>query len=302
MKRLYHYRNGNYTVDIFEDGTKVRFTHEDEFDAAFPENIDIKITNWCDIGCAFCHENSTTKGKHGEIVNLAPFFNTLRPGTELAIGGGKVTSHPDLRKFLELLKERNIIPNITVQEREILDSHELIQQLIDEKLVYGVGISLSKFDPFVIEFAKKNKNCVFHLINGIHTPEQYDKIKDQDLKILILGYKTFRRGVSYFEHFSEAVKKNQKWVRENIQTILRQFKVVSFDNLAINQIDMKSELSTEVWDEFYMGDDGQHTMYIDLVEEKFAMSSTRDQRYDLLPTIDEMFQFVKKESKEKHNA
>ena len=37
---LYKYKNGNYMVRIFEDGTKERYTLEDEFNPTFPERID----------------------------------------------------------------------------------------------------------------------------------------------------------------------------------------------------------------------------------------------------------------------
>lgn len=42
-----------------------------------------------------------------------------------------------------------------------------------------------------------------------------------------------------------------------------------------------------------MGNDGQFTMYVDLVNQKFAKSSTSEQRFELLPTINEMFSRVK---------
>lgn len=45
------YINGNYTVQInLNDGTKIRETEDDEFNASFAENIDIKICDYCDIG------------------------------------------------------------------------------------------------------------------------------------------------------------------------------------------------------------------------------------------------------------
>ena len=44
------YINGNYTVKIYEDGTKIRETKEDEFISSFPESIDLKITNRCNMG------------------------------------------------------------------------------------------------------------------------------------------------------------------------------------------------------------------------------------------------------------
>lgn len=43
---LSKYNNGNYTVEIYNDGTKIRETKEEDFIASFPENIDLKITNY----------------------------------------------------------------------------------------------------------------------------------------------------------------------------------------------------------------------------------------------------------------
>ena len=62
---------------------------------------------------------------------------------------------------------------------------------------------------------------------------------------------------------------------------------------------MKSLMSEEQWNEFYMGDDGNFTMYIDLVTETFAKNSIAalDKRYGLFDNIDDMFTIVKKEGK-----
>ena len=67
-----NYPNGNYHVEIFEDGTKIRENNLDFFEAQFPENIDLKITNYCDVNCAFCHEDSTIRGEHSILD--AEFF------------------------------------------------------------------------------------------------------------------------------------------------------------------------------------------------------------------------------------
>ena len=77
--------------------------------------------------------------------------------------------------------------------------------------------------------------------------------------------------------------------------MLKEFNVVSFDNLAIKQLNVQSMLSQEDWEKFYMGDDGQHTMYIDLVEGVFAKNSTATKRYPLMNTIEEMFAVIKNE-------
>ena len=62
MNLLGIYKNGNFTTKLFSDGTKIRETEDDEFIPDFAENMDIKISNYCDMGCYFCHEGSTKYG------------------------------------------------------------------------------------------------------------------------------------------------------------------------------------------------------------------------------------------------
>ena len=120
MSVLGQYKNGNYTVTILQDGTKIRYNELDFFNPEKPESMDVKITNRCNIGCPMCHENSTCDGKHGDIMNL-PFFDTLLPYTEIAIGGGNPLSHPDFIPFLEKLKERNLISNMTINQIHFME-------------------------------------------------------------------------------------------------------------------------------------------------------------------------------------
>ena len=296
MNLIGFYKNGNFTTKIFSDGTKVRETEDNEFAPAFAENMDIKITNCCDMGCKFCHEGSTVDGKHGDILN-AKCIETLHSYQEVALGGGDVTSHPDLIPFLHKLKERKVIANITVNQKHFEEKQELIKYLVDEKLVYGIGVSLVNPTDSFISLIKKYPNAVIHVIKGIVKQEDIEKLADNNLKMLILGYKQLRRGKDYLSSKLFSVYANQEWLVENLPDIVEKFNTVSFDNLAIEQLDVQRLLSKEEWDEFYMGDDGTMTYYIDMVEQKFAKSSTApfEKRYDLLDSVDEMFKKIVKE-------
>ena len=42
---LKEYKNGNYSVLLYTDGTKEKVTEDDFFKADFPDSIDLKITN-----------------------------------------------------------------------------------------------------------------------------------------------------------------------------------------------------------------------------------------------------------------
>ena len=292
MKLLSRYKNNNYFVNLFSNGTKTRFTKDDEFVAEFPESIDFSITDWCDIGCEFCYKGCSTKGKHGDIMNL-PFIDTLIAGSEIALGGGKLTSHPELVPFLHKLKQKGIIASVTVHQYELENNIEFIEKLINEKLIYGIGISFKQMTPILKQFLDTYSNAVLHMINGIHTLEDFKAV--EGYKVLILGYKTCGRGIAYGEenaHGNEVMRLQQDLYNE-LPKMIKKYKVVSFDNLGIVQLEVKRVMSEKEWDEFYMGDDGQFTMYVDAVSEKFSRSSLQEKEFDLMDNIVDMFKIVK---------
>ena len=299
MELLGRYKNGNVVTTIYSDGTKERFTYDDEFHPAFAENMDIKICNRCDRGCRHCHEGSTPDGKLGDIMN-EKFIDTLHPYQECALGGGNILEHPDLIPFLYKLKDKRVVPNITLNQKHFEENIELVDDLISQKLIYGLGISLENPTTEFIEKVKRFPNAVIHVINGVVNPVQMEAMYNQNLKLLILGYKYLRRGVSWMEKAHADIAANQWWLYEHLPGLIGKFTVVSFDNLAIEQLAIKerwNEFSDRPWDEFYAGDDGMNTYYIDMVDRKFARSSTADfdKRYDLLDDVDEMFKLIKKE-------
>lgn len=291
-KILGRYKNGNYFVEIWDDGTKIRIQPDDDADfiPAFAENCDVKITDCCDGGCPFCYEGCTREGRHGELLNL-PLWNTLHPHTELAINGNDL-SHPQLEEFLKKMKNKQVIVNMTVNQKHFQRYYGKLCRLNDSGLIHGVGISLVKTDPYFIDMVGKAfPNAVIHTIAGITTPEQYQAMYDKNLKILVLGYKTRGRGQQYFSHNVASILENQLWLQENLKELPSHFNVVSFDNLALEQLHVKESgvLTNDEWNEFYMGDDGNYTFYIDLVDKTFAKNSVSDERYPLLDNIDDMF-------------
>lgn len=294
--------NGNTLTSIYDNGTKTRFTQDVDFVFAFAENMDVKICNYCDANCPYCHEGSSTSGKFGDILN-EKFIDTLHPYQEIAIGGGDATSHPDLIPFLEKLKNRKIIANMTVNQIHFEQKQELIKKLIDKELIYGLGVSLVRATDNFINLVKQYKNAVIHVINGIVTEEEIKKLSDNNLKILILGYKFLRRGSSFWDSNDNKIVNNQNWLYNNINNLKEHFEVISFDNLAIDQLEMRRFFSQKEWDEVYMGEEGTSTFYIDLVERKFAESSTAplNERYDLFDSVDDMFNIIKRNKQEREN-
>ena len=293
MKLLGRYQNGNYTTLIFSDGTKIRQTEDDDFRPAFAENCDIKITNMCDMNCPMCHENSTADGKHGDL-NMK-FLETLHPYTELALGGGNALLHPQLVPFLEKLQKQKVIANLTVNQKHFEENIDFLKDLCDKKLIYGLGVSLTRADKDFVDKIKLFPTAVVHTINGMLSKEQIDVLKDNDLKMLILGFKNFRRGSTYLAANSSEIEAKQKYLYDNLGELTKHFNLISFDNLALEQLNVRRLLADKEWEQFYMGDDGTMTFYIDLVNKQFASSSISTKRYPITDSIDDMFKTVLEE-------
>ena len=287
MEILHQYQNGNYTVTLYADGTKEKMTEEDEFIATFPDNMDLKLTNYCDMDCPMCHENASKEGAHASLD--APFLATLHKGTEIAIGGGNPLSHPDLLSFLERMKAQGVVCNMTVNETHLLAHMALLEEWLDQKLIYGLGISLNRYAEETIAFAMAHPSVVLHIICGIASPTDIQKIAKKQLKILLLGYKKHGRGEVYY---SDRVESRLNWMYRALPSIFGAFAVVSFDNLAIEQLDLRNRLKPEVFSSCYMGGDGEASMYVDLVKGEFGLSSISAERYPLLPSAQEMLAYL----------
>lgn len=247
------------------------------------------------MGCAFCHENSVVDGLHGNINH--PILSTLHPGQEIAIGGGNIFEHPDFEEFLIRLKDLGVISNITVNQHhiEIEENLNKVRQWQKEKLVYGVGISYNGSADYLKKVIKSlyiPENAVIHTIAGIHNLEP---LVSKELKVLILGYKSIRRGKDFINCHGATIRKKIVELEAKIPEYLESFKVLSFDNLALEQLNIKKYVSPEDWKAHYMGDDGSFTMYIDLVKEEFAKNSTSVDRYNLndYKSIEEIFNKIK---------
>lgn len=285
------YQNGNCTVEIFSDGTKVR-EYEDAPLPEYPESMDVKITNYCDAGCAFCHEMSTVEGKHGDLLGLGiTLFKELPAGIELAIGGGNPLSHPDLLPFLKQMKESGKICNITVNNFHLKRYLPVIKSLQKSQLIRGLGVSYNRAMRNDIELVKDD-NTVIHLIIGVHDLADLEFLcsKYENVKVLLLGYKTFGRGKTFAAAQQKAIDARiYEWYTKLPRFFNRQGLVLSFDNLAIEQLKVERFFKKDDWQTFYMGDDGHFSMYVDLVKKEYACASFSEARKPINNSISPLF-------------
>lgn len=291
MKLIARYKNGNLTTTLWDDGTRERFTMDDEFHPAFAENVDVHTSNRCDNGCAMCYANCTKDGEFGKLSGWH-FLKTLHRGTEMALNLNFPMAD-DFWDLLRYLKTQGIITNVTVNQNHFMKYGNVIEQMHNEGLIRAIGVSLTTPTPQFIEQIKKYPNAVIHVINGLFTEAQYNALKDNGLKVLILGYKDVGRGVEYHKTENPYVTKNQKWLYDNLVDMAHHFKVLSFDNLSLEQLEVRRLLTDAQWDEFYGGDDGTFTFFINLVEGYFSKNSLSEVKYPIGNlSMDEMFEII----------
>lgn len=282
MKTLASYKNGNVNVVLKEDGTKYRFWKGTQF-ILHPESVDVKITDYCDAGCPFCHEKSTRAGIHGDESYILNNLLSLPRGVEIAIGGGNPLSHPKLLLILESLKNKGLISNMTVNQLHVEKSLGFLKFLLESKLIHGLGISLipSLNGKGLKEVSDLSDNVVFHLINKVHTYTDFLNLKKKISKspsVLILGYKDFGRGKDY--------KNKLLGLNKDINDIFQNTETVLFDNLALEQLNLKSKFDDKTWEERYMGDEFTTSCFFDGVKQEFAPTSTSEKRYSYKNIID----------------
>jgi organic radical activating enzyme len=294
------YQNGPVTVSIYTDGTKIREWDENKYSLCpeldFAESIDCKITNQCDMKCPFCHEASTDNGKHGDIKKFMQLIDNadLPKGVELAVGGGNPMDHPEIWQFLRFCFNRGIIVNMTMNINHLMRANYfgMVMRSLDQDLIKGLGISvtdkqliLSDVLETINKFYKKSDNVVLHIIEGINdygtvvsSVKELNRLYSIKPKILILGKKDFGRFTTIEDHFKRLYNQRSITWYDNIIDFIKYVTnlegVVSLDNLAIDNFDLLERLPKDVIAANYMGKDGTHTFYCDVVNWEYAAQST----------------------------
>ena len=175
----------------------------------------------------------------------------------------------------------------------------MLIELIKKDIIRGVGISVTdnieRVATQLSTLQSYTNNVVYHVIAGVNTVEVLDKLCliSPNYKVLVLGYKQHGRGNKFYQLREKSVVDNLHRWYQFLPRYIGGDNIISFDNLAIKQLNVRRLFSDREWRRFYMGDDGTHTFYIDLIEKKFAKSSTTKTQHDLLGSNIEMFKQVR---------
>lgn len=171
----------------------------------FPWLVDVKITDHCGYGCAYCYQGSTRDGKHADAQDVGTLAANLEHGKcfEVAIGGGEPTKHPKFMDILDSFKRYGVTPNFTTRNVQYLTQHR--DEL--EKLVGAVAVSVDNLtDAKALARAAKKMGCDDYsggpfrlhaqIVDGVvrDVGTMRAVLADAGIKTTLLGYKTTGRG------------------------------------------------------------------------------------------------------------
>lgn len=294
---VYQIKNGNADITIDNDGTRV-IEFENKLQLDYPLNIDIRVSTQCSLGynpktgksfCTFCHESARTDGIECDYDQLRMKLNDLPEGIELAIGANSITS--DLIYFLGWAKNRGFICNLTVNQVHLKKYEIQLKYLIDKDFIAGLGVSFRSSDILIPKTIKNYSNTVLHVIAGIDSIEEILLLREKlgVRKVLVLGEKDFGFNQGNVELESRKHKEWRWWLGKMFEI----FDVVSFDNLALDQLKVKRFFKEDDWLVF---NQGEHSFYINAVDGYFAPSSRSNEKtsWDQL-TIQEYFKNLENE-------
>jgi len=271
---LKKYNNGNAVISIDTDGSRV-IEYENTLSLDYPLNIDIRVSTQCSFGqrpdgtyvlCNFCHESAKTDGKECDYDGLRDKLTGLPKGIELAIGANQFTS--GLYEFILWCSLQDYVVNLTVNQGHLKRDSEGLRHAIECGFIKGLGVSYrSSLKWDVPQFILDYENTVFHVIAGIDSFHEVESLAEKGVKkILVLGEKDFGFNHGKVDLTTRTHKEWLWWVRNMFNV----FDVVSFDNLALEQLKINRFFTDKNWGVF---NQGEHSFYINAVDKYFAPSS-----------------------------
>lgn len=249
--------------------------------ASIPELVDLKITDYCPIGCAFCYQDSTKDGVHASTSDLHTIIDSLAELEvfEIAIGGGEPTMHPDFLNILRYAKDRHVTPNFTTKSLAWLKKADTAKQILDTTGMFAFSVTdVSEIEKVLaslgmLQNERSNhytKKLSVQYVLGTTDLETFGAIAKfcvkNNIRLTILGYKQVGRGPAFTPH------DHTDWFSVLNDAYSNAWSPVGIDTAVVQQFE--SELKAAgIPEQWYHKDEGKFSAYIDGVAMTMAPSS-----------------------------
>jgi hypothetical protein len=276
---------GDYwTLFSRDSGAKIRLSFESPASqrevtkASAPELVDLKITDHCPYGCAFCYQGSTHAGKHADLKMISQAAHALARMKvfEVAIGGGEPTLHPKFVEILEEFRSYGVLPNFTTKSLAWLRDASVWPRIT--KVIGGFAYSVDKAE----DVRKLASLLEANSINDGLASVQYvmgssplyvlgqvvRECAHSNIRLTLLGYKTTGRGSSF------KPEKYDGWLDEIVRLRDKERVYVNIGVDTALAAESKDALGAAgIHPKLYATREGAFSMYLDAVEMKVGPSS-----------------------------
>lgn len=268
--QLSRYLNGNYYVEVYDDGTKVKVLADNkakEFIPAFPDSVILKLTHFSQtseqlVAIDGTESISVVPGRTLANINYNPILMDLKPYTEVTIVD-KPLSHPAMLKFIQNLHGKQISVNLVVEQADLIEdmAHTgIVTQLVSGGHIKNLIVILSdSTDDGLFSVFKELANVIVQI--------PINKVTEDDLERLAINYVSLKLvGVANETDLASVDKDN---ILQKLKKVNHKFTVISFDKLAISQLGI-SDRQIDKCSYFVCKTNSRHSMYIDLVTNIYA--------------------------------
>ncbi|MGC4122167.1 MAG: radical SAM protein [Myxococcales bacterium] len=207
---------GFWTVMESYRGTKARFSfaraadpHVLPFRSTWPELVDLKITERCEAGCAYCYQDSRPDGRHAPLSAILPIVERLKEAQvfEVVLGGGEPTEHPDFHAILAAIQKAGMRAAFTTRRLEWMDEQHRAKDVEWSRVAWAYSVQASDEVKLVSDRVRNHPRAsqsvwlpAIHVVLGtpVANPEDLEQIaqdcRDRSLRLVLLGYKRTGRG------------------------------------------------------------------------------------------------------------
>lgn len=298
-------KDGDFYVSFNPNsGLKVRFsfTGHEYLRSSWPELVDMKITDYCPLGCSYCYQGSTMEGQHAKMRDVRKAIDRFADvGVfELALGGGETTMHPRFDDILAYARKKGIVPNFTTRSLGWLRRASARRERILEAIggfAYSVDTAKEvrnfiklrdkaypKLDPDPTNSwetrAKRHEirdKFSIQLVMGVISRKEFKAIlklcAEHRLRVTLLGYKYTGRG-------KDVIPEPYDWWLEDVFQYTRRgdYRWIESDLL----LGIDTELARQYEDylvqrgineKLFSIHEGTHSCYVDAVAGTLAPSS-----------------------------
>ena len=270
---LFNGVNGKKTRIIPDDAPAPKFS-------AVPELVDVKITDYCPVGCTYCYQGSTKKGKHADLDEIREFATHIGSmGVfEVAIGGGDPTTHPHFAEILKAFSQNGVVPNFSTQLWDWFDDEALISAVKEHCGAAALSTqSITKARKFYQKCKKHHIQGHIHYVLGLKPLSSLQRMLKLDVEgvygqhLVLLAYKEMGRaeGTPPKDYTGW-----QQMVREHCERHWNWR--IAVDSFLVDDVH-DGFTRDEVPSELYESGDGRFSLYWDAVEGSYAAHSFKPQ-------------------------